>query len=67
MKAILYDGARSLELAQVPVVVTGKDGMKFIRIDRPVEGFAEGGYNVDLFLGEERLRTVSFYVKRSTP
>lgn len=65
IKAILYDGARSLELAQVPVVVTGKEGVKFIRMDRPVEGFAEGGYNVDLLLGEDRLKSVSFYVKRS--
>lgn len=66
IKAILYDGARSLELAQVPVVVTGKEGVKFIRMDRPVEGFAEGGYNVDLLLGEDRLKSVSFYVKRSS-
>jgi len=62
VQAILFDGARSLQIAQVPVVVTGKGGVKFFRIDRPVEGFAEGGYNIDLLLGGDRLSTVAFRV-----
>lgn len=62
VQAILFDGARSLQIAQVPVVVTGKGGVKFFRIDRPVEGFAEGGYNIDLLLGGDRLSSVTFKV-----
>lgn len=62
VQAILFDGARSLQIAQVPVIVTGEGGVKFFRIDRPVEGFADGGYNIDLLLGGNQLTTASFRV-----
>lgn len=62
VQAVLFDGARSLQIAQVPVIVSGKGGVKFFRIDRPVDGFADGGYNVDLLLGGERLNTATFQV-----
>ena len=60
MQAILYDGARSLEIAQVGVVVTGSSGIKFFQIARPVEGFPEGGYNRDLVLEGARLSSEAF-------
>ncbi len=62
VQAVLFDGARSLQIAQVPVIVSGKGGIKFFHIDRPVDGFADGGYNVDLLLGGERLNTATFQV-----
>ncbi len=65
VQAILFDGGRSVQIAQVPVVVNGNDGIKFFKIDRPVEGFSEGGYNIDLMLGQDRLGSVSFNVKRA--
>jgi len=62
IQASLFDGSRSLHIAQVPVIVSGASGIKFFRIERPVTGFSEGGYQVDLTLGEQRLATVAFQV-----
>ncbi|TQV84759.1 protein kinase [Exilibacterium tricleocarpae] len=67
VQAILYDGARSLQIAQVPVIVSGNEGVTFFRIDRPVAGFAEGGYNIDLLLGGDRLTTAAFKVESGAP
>lgn len=64
IQAILYDGARSMEIAQVGVVVTGANGIKFFQIARPVEGFPEGGYNLDLVLEGERLSSDAFSVEK---
>ncbi|GAB4362104.1 MAG: hypothetical protein Kow006_33220 [Gammaproteobacteria bacterium] len=64
MQAILYDGARTLEIAQVPVIVSGSEGMKFFQIDRPVEGFPEGGYNLDLVLDGEQMVSIRFQVQK---
>ncbi len=64
MQAVLYDGARSLEIAQVPVIVSGGEGAKFFQIDRPVEGFPEGGYNLDLVLDGNRMVSASFKVQK---
>ncbi len=62
VQAVLYDGARSLQIAQVPVIVNGLEGVARFRIERPVEGFAEGGYNLDLLLEGERLISGAFKV-----
>lgn len=64
VQAILYDGARTLEIAQVGVVVTGQNGVKFFQIDRPVEGFPEGGYNLDLVLEGAQLSSEAFRVEK---
>lgn len=64
VQAMLYDGSRTIQIAEVPVIVSGKSGVKFFQIDRPVEGFAEGGYNIDLLLNQKRLNTLSFKVER---
>lgn len=62
IQAILYDGSRSLQIAQVPVVVSGRQGEKVFRVDRPVEGFAAGGYNLDLMLGNQLLLSQRFHI-----
>ncbi|MEX1033526.1 MAG: protein kinase [Cellvibrionaceae bacterium] len=67
VQAMLYDGSRSIQIAQVPVIVSGTDGVKFFQIDRPVQGFSEGSYNIDLMLNEDRLNTLSFRVERAQP
>lgn len=64
IEAKLYDGSRSVEIKTIPVTVTGTEGVKFFQIDRPVEGFGEGGYNIDLFLGEVKLNSLSFMVAK---
>lgn len=60
--AVLFDGARSLQIAQVPVIVSGQEGAQFFRIERPVEGFADGGYSIDLMLEGHRLSSAVFEV-----
>ncbi|UTA49135.1 protein kinase [Simiduia sp. 21SJ11W-1] len=62
VQAILLDGARAVHIAQVPVVISGKAGEKTFRIDRPVEGFAEGGYNLDLMLNDQLLLSQHFQI-----
>src|SRR5690606_34131111 len=55
VQALLFDGARSVRIAAVPVVVNGADGVGRFRIDRPIEGFASGGYHLDLIVGNLHL------------
>ena len=64
LQAILYDGSRSLQIAQVPVVVNGSSGLKFFRIEQPVTGFADGGYNIDLLFEQQPLISSKFSVKK---
>ncbi len=63
VQAVLYDMARSFQIAQVPVVVSDVDGFKVFSIDRPVEGFAEGGYNIDLIVDGKQVGTLAFRVE----
>ncbi len=62
LQAVLFDGARSGEIAAVPVVVTGEEGDAKLTISRPVEGFTEGGYHLDILLGSERIFTTPFVI-----
>lgn len=64
LQAILYDGSRSLEIAQVPVIINGASGSKFFRIEQPVTGFADGGYHIDLLFKQEPLISTKFSVKK---
>jgi serine/threonine-protein kinase PpkA len=64
MQVVLYDSSRSVKIMQKPVVTTGEEGAIFTTLARPVEGFPEGGYTVDLMLGEQRMASVSFMVAR---
>ncbi|MGI1678702.1 MAG: protein kinase [Cellvibrionaceae bacterium] len=63
VQAVLYDVARSFQIAQVPVVVSDVDGLKVFSIDRPVEGFSEGGYNIDLMINNKQVGTLAFRVE----
>lgn len=62
IQAMLYDGSRQIQIAQVPVIVQGPEGEAFFRIERPVNGFAEGGYHLDLVADKRTLSSVSFQV-----
>jgi serine/threonine-protein kinase PpkA len=65
IQATLYDGSRNHQIVQVPVVVNGAEGTKFFRMEQPVSGFAEGGYNIDLQLQNQLLISAKFTVKKS--
>ncbi len=62
LQAVLYDSSRTVKIMQKPVVVTGAQGQAFFNLARPVEGFADGGYNIDLLLNDQKLVTVVFTV-----
>lgn len=63
-QALLFDGSRSLQIAAVPVVVSGSEGDTQFRIDRPVEGFTEGGYHIDILLAGQRIFTRAFTIAK---
>lgn len=63
LQAVLYDSARTVKIIQKPVVISGAEGKMFFTLGRPVEGFADGGYNLDLLLGDQKLATAEFLVK----
>lgn len=63
LQAVLYDSTRTVKLTQKPVVVSGAQGDIFFTIARPVEGFPDGGYNLDLLLNDQKLITTEFLVK----
>lgn len=62
LQAHLYDGARSVQIAQVPVVITPVAGVQSFVIERPVEGFSEGQYLIELLLQEQILAEKRFTV-----
>ena len=62
VQAVLYDGAHSLKIAQKAVIVSGAEGQKFFSIERPVQGFAAGGYSIDLILADTLLASSVFHV-----
>jgi serine/threonine-protein kinase PpkA len=64
LKAVLFDGSRSVQIAAVPVIVNGTKGSSTFRIDRSVEGFKEGGYHMDMMLEGKRIATQNFIVAR---
>lgn len=63
LQAVLMDGAKRVQIAQVPVVVKGAEGESKFRIDRPVEGFPRGSYSIEMRLGRETLNSTLFRVK----
>ncbi len=63
LQAVLMDGTKRIQIAQVPVVVNGAAGESTFRIDRPVEGFPSGSYSVEVRLGPETLNSTLFRVK----
>lgn len=63
LQAELYDGSRTVKITTVPVIITGTEGNKFFKITRPVNGFADGGYFLDLILNNEKLSTIQFSIE----
>ena len=63
LQAVLYDSAHAVKITQKPVVVSGAQGNVFFTLARPVEGFPDGDYNLDLLLNDQKLVTVGFSVK----
>jgi len=63
IQAVLMDGAKRLQIAQVPVVVEGNQGESTFRIDRPVEGFPSGSYSIEMRLGPDTLNSMVFKVE----
>jgi hypothetical protein len=62
LQALLFDGGRTVQIAGVPVIVNGEQGSSSFRIDRPVEGFKEGGYHMDILLDGKRIASGEFVV-----
>ncbi len=62
LQVLLFDGGRSVQIAAAPVVVAGNEGKTQFRIDRPVEGFTDGGYHLDVLLGGRRIFSHAFVI-----
>ena len=60
LQVLLFDGGRSVQIAAAPVVVVGSEGDTRFRIDRPVEGFTDGGYHLDVLLAGQQIFTHAF-------
>lgn len=63
VQAVLYDGTQTLEIAQVPVVINGAEGVKQFKIERPVEGYPSGRYQIHLLLDGQLLASENFNVQ----
>ena len=63
IQANLLDGSGNIQIAQKPVIVSGGRGEHFFYIELPVEGFADGLYNLELLLNKNLLSKESFQVK----
>ncbi len=63
IQAVLMDGGKLTQIAQVPVVVEGRSGLSTFRIDRPVDGFPSGSYSIEMRVGRETLNSTLFKVK----
>lgn len=62
LQATLYDGGQTVQIAAVPVIVSGNEGEKIFKIKRPVEGFKAGGYRLEILLAGKRIVSQSFVV-----
>lgn len=62
LQAMLFDGVQTVEIAAAPVIVSGYEGQKFFKINRPVEGFKAGGYRLDILLEGNRVASQPFVV-----
>ncbi|WP_086933534.1 serine/threonine-protein kinase [Agarilytica rhodophyticola] len=63
IQAVLMDGGKQVQIAQVPVVLEGTEGESIFRIDRPVDGFPAGVYSIEMRLGSETLNSSIFKVE----
>lgn len=63
IQAELTDGTETLQIAQVPVIVTGAQGLSEFSINRAVEGFPNGSYTVFMRLDDKILNKTLFRVQ----
>ncbi|WP_339668953.1 protein kinase [Dasania marina] len=63
LQATLYDGEQTVQIAAVPVIVSGQAGNNFFKIKRPVEGFKAGGYRLEILLANKNIYSQSFVIK----
>ncbi|ABD81694.1 serine/threonine-protein kinase [Saccharophagus degradans] len=63
IQAELTDGTETLQIAQVPVIVTGSEGLSEFSINRAVEGFPNGSYTVFMRLDGKVLSKTLFRVQ----
>lgn len=63
IQAELTDGTETLQIAQVPVIVTGSQGLSEFSINRAVEGFPNGSYTVFMRLDGKVLSKTLFRVQ----
>ncbi len=64
LHAELLDGARTVKIRTVPVIISGEKGKKFFKISRPVAGFSEGGYYIDILLNKKTLISSQFSIEK---
>lgn len=63
IQAVLMDGGKQVQIAQVPVVLEGAEGESIFRIDRPVDGFPAGVYSIEMRFESETLNSAVFKVE----
>ncbi len=62
LQAFLMDGTGRIQIAQKPVIVNGASGKHLFDIELPVDGFADGSYQLELKLAGKPVITASFLV-----
>jgi tetratricopeptide (TPR) repeat protein len=62
LQAILLDGTGRVQIAQKPVIVSGRSGDHYFDIQLPVEGFSGGSYQLQLRLADKPLMSAAFLV-----
>ena len=63
LQALLFAGSRTVKISTVPVILSKNEGDKFFRISRPVNGFADGTYFLDLILKNQKITTIQFSIE----
>ena len=63
LQAVLFDGAKTTQIAQAAVIINGSEGKSFFQIERPVDGYPPGSYTIDLVLNDNILKTKQFVVE----
>ena len=64
IQANLLDGSGQVQIAQKPVILNTANGTHYFYMELPVEGFADGTYNLELILNKKSLIKKSFQVQR---
>ena len=65
IEAQLYDDSHQIKLGSKRLTLNYDAGELRFQIDRPVEGFADGDYFLDLYANGERLTSLPFKIQRA--